>query len=82
MIPNQWYVVLESNEVKPVGPLFTRLAAPSNLYILHQDRRVVNTQRPKLSALRMTEQLIQGDRPIVEYRRRRQALIDAATQKA
>jgi phenylpropionate dioxygenase-like ring-hydroxylating dioxygenase large terminal subunit len=61
--------------------LFTRLAAPSNLYILHQDRRVVITQRPKTSALRMDEQLLQGDRPIIEYRRRRQALIDAVMQK-
>lgn len=64
-----------------LGRLFARLAAPSNLYILHQDRRVVLTQRPKPSALRMDEKLIQGDRPIVEYRRRRQALIDAAIQK-
>jgi phenylpropionate dioxygenase-like ring-hydroxylating dioxygenase large terminal subunit len=62
--------------------VFARLATPSNLYILHQDRRVVTTQRPMRSDLRMDEKLIQGDRPIVEYRRRRQALIDAAsTQK-
>ena len=62
--------------------LFTRLATPSNLYILHQDRRVVTTQRPQRSDLHIGEKLIQGDRPIVEYRRRRQALIDAAsTQK-
>jgi len=56
---------------------FNGLAAPSNLYILHQDRRVVTTQLPLRSDLRMGEQLIQGDRPILAYRRR-QALIDAA----
>jgi phenylpropionate dioxygenase-like ring-hydroxylating dioxygenase large terminal subunit len=61
-----------------LGKLLTWLAMPSNLYILHQDRRVVTTQRPRASALRMEEALVQGDRPIVEYRRRRQALLDAA----
>jgi phenylpropionate dioxygenase-like ring-hydroxylating dioxygenase large terminal subunit len=51
MIPNQWYVVMDSDQVKdrPVG------------------------------VTRMGEKLIQGDRPIVEYRRRRQELIEEAT---
>jgi phenylpropionate dioxygenase-like ring-hydroxylating dioxygenase large terminal subunit len=57
-----------------------QLAAPMNLAIAHQDRRVVVTQRPKASALTIGEKLIQGDRPIVEYRRRRQQLIDQARQ--
>jgi phenylpropionate dioxygenase-like ring-hydroxylating dioxygenase large terminal subunit len=61
--------------------VFTRLATPSNLYILHQDRRVVTTQRPQRSDLRLDEKLIQGDRPIVEYRRRRQALLNAAASQ-
>jgi len=49
MIPNLWYVILESKEVrhgKPVG------------------------------VTRMGEKLIPGDAPVIEYRRRRQALID------
>jgi len=54
------------------------LAMPFNVYVAHQDRRVVITQVPKPSALRIDEKLIQGDRPIVEYRRRRQELLDAA----
>jgi phenylpropionate dioxygenase-like ring-hydroxylating dioxygenase large terminal subunit len=58
--------------------LFNRLAMPFNLVIAHQDRRVVTTQQPKPSGLRIGEQLIQGDRPIVEYRRRRQELIEGA----
>jgi phenylpropionate dioxygenase-like ring-hydroxylating dioxygenase large terminal subunit len=58
--------------------LVNLLAMPFNLYVAHQDRRVVTTQRPKPSALRGGEALIQGDRPIVEYRRRRQALMEAA----
>ncbi len=61
-----------------LGQLVTRLAAPANLIIAHQDRRVVQTQQTRPSALRGDEQLIQGDRPIIEYRRRRQELLDAA----
>ena len=45
-----------------------------NRIILHQDRRVVITQLPKKSELSMPEQLIQGDLPIIEYRRRREQL--------
>jgi hypothetical protein len=45
------------------------------LLIAHQDRRVVVTQRPKASRLQIGEQLIQADRPIIEYRRRRQELM-------
>ncbi|MEJ5309976.1 MAG: aromatic ring-hydroxylating dioxygenase subunit alpha [Anaerolineae bacterium] len=58
--------------------LINWLAGYFNLYVAHQDRRVVVTQEPKPSALKMDEKLIQGDRPIIEYRRRRQELIDAA----
>jgi phenylpropionate dioxygenase-like ring-hydroxylating dioxygenase large terminal subunit len=48
----------------------------SNLYIERQDRRVVVTQRPFRSDLRIGEKFIPGDAPVIEYRRRRQALID------
>jgi len=60
--------------------LVNTLAMPRNTYIAHQDRRVVITQQPKPSAMRGDEKLIQGDRPIVEYRRRRQELLDAASK--
>ena len=55
-----------------------RLAIPFNAYVAHQDRRVVQTQLPKRSDLRMGEKLIPGDGPIIAYRRRRQELIEAA----
>ena len=58
-----------------------QLAMPLNLRIAHQDRRVVVTQQPKASGLKIGEKLIQGDRPIVEYRQRRQELIDLAEQE-
>jgi len=50
---------------------FNRLSNISNRYILHQDRRVVLTQKPKKTELKMKENLIQGDAPIIEYRKRR-----------
>jgi len=60
--------------------LITRLSTPLNLIITHQDRRVVVTQQPKASALQIGEQLFQADRPIIEYRRRRQELMEKAHQ--
>jgi phenylpropionate dioxygenase-like ring-hydroxylating dioxygenase large terminal subunit len=62
----------------PLGKLAARLAMPANLAIAHQDRRVVQTQAPKPSGLRIGENLVPGDGPIAEYRRRRQEMIDAA----
>ena len=44
--------------------------------ILFQDKHVVVTQEPKKSFYKMGENLIQGDLPIVEYRKYRQTLID------
>ncbi len=46
----------------------------SNKYILHQDRKVVLTQIPINAELKMEESLIQGDGPILEYRKRRALL--------
>jgi phenylpropionate dioxygenase-like ring-hydroxylating dioxygenase large terminal subunit len=60
--------------------LITRLSTPFNLVITHQDRRVVVTQQPKASALKIGEQLFQADRPIIEYRMRRQELMEKARQ--
>ena len=57
------------------------LSMPLNRLIAHQDRRLVVTHQPQPSGLRIGEKLIQGDRPIVEYRRRRQELIQAARQQ-
>jgi hypothetical protein len=45
-----------------------------NRVILHQDRRVVLTQLPKKSEFRMKENLVQGDLPILEFRKRRDLL--------
>ncbi|MBN1371348.1 MAG: aromatic ring-hydroxylating dioxygenase subunit alpha [Anaerolineaceae bacterium] len=60
-----------------LGKLVAQLAMPSNVYIAHEDRRVVITQQPKPSGLKIGEVLIQGDLPIIEYRRKRAALQEA-----
>ena len=59
-----------------VKQLFNFFGNLGNLYIERQDRRVVITQRPLRSELKMGEKLIPGDAPIIEYRRRRQMWID------
>jgi phenylpropionate dioxygenase-like ring-hydroxylating dioxygenase large terminal subunit len=58
--------------------LVNLVSAWGNFYIERQDRRVVITQRPKRSDLRIGEHPISGDDPIVKYRRRRRELIEAA----
>jgi len=63
-----------------LGQLVARLAMPSNVYIAHEDRRVVVTQQPKASGLKIGEVLIPGDLPIIEYRRKRAALQNLAEQ--
>ena len=51
------------------------LSKPLNKKILHQDKRVVLTQEPRKTQLKMDEMLIQGDIPIVEYRKMREELL-------
>ncbi|MBN2558904.1 MAG: aromatic ring-hydroxylating dioxygenase subunit alpha [Clostridia bacterium] len=51
-----------------------------NRMIERQDKRVVETQIPGASALKSDEKLIPGDRPVVEYRRIREALKREAGQ--
>jgi phenylpropionate dioxygenase-like ring-hydroxylating dioxygenase large terminal subunit len=56
--------------------LFNYLGKISSLIILRQDKRVVETQVPKKTEIKMNEKLIMGDKPIVEYRKHRQFLMD------
>jgi phenylpropionate dioxygenase-like ring-hydroxylating dioxygenase large terminal subunit len=50
----------------------------ASIYITWQDKTVVETQRPLRTDLRIGEHPIQGDNPIIQYRRRRRELLDAA----
>ena len=54
--------------------LVNALSAIMNSVILHQDRRVVLTQLPKKTEFTMKENLVQGDLPILEFRKRRDLL--------
>ncbi len=56
--------------------VFNWLNAVANLVIERQDKRVVITQLPKRSDLHIGEKLIQGDGPIIDYRRRRRTLVE------
>lgn len=52
------------------------LGSLGNLLIERQDKRVVITQQPKRSDLNIGEVLIQGDIPIITYRKLRRKLIE------
>ncbi len=61
--------------VPVLGKWVAQLSMPLNLYIAHQDRRVVVTQEPKASSLRGgNEKPIKADAPIIAYRRHREKL--------
>ena len=55
-------------------PIVNSISSLSNRYVLNQDRRVVLTQLPIKSELLMRENLIQGDLPIIEFRKKRNEL--------
>jgi hypothetical protein len=56
--------------------LFNYIGKVSSIIILRQDKRVVITQMPKRSDFKMDERLIMGDKPIIEYRKHRQELME------
>ena len=61
-------------KVPVLKQLVNTMSIFSNKYILHQDRKVVLTQLPIKTEIKMGENLIQGDAPIIEYRKRRAVL--------
>lgn len=73
----QMYVRFYQSFVRtPVLRDLVNLAAwPFNLLILRQDKATVQTHVPGPSDLRGGEKLIQGDLPIIEFRRRRAELL-------
>jgi phenylpropionate dioxygenase-like ring-hydroxylating dioxygenase large terminal subunit len=64
-----------------VKELFNYLGRITNLIILRQDKRIVITQLPKKSEVKMDERLIMGDKPIIEYRKHRQELMESENEK-
>jgi phenylpropionate dioxygenase-like ring-hydroxylating dioxygenase large terminal subunit len=65
-----------SMRIPVLRQLYGWLGSLLNLIIERQDRRVVITQRPPRPDLGIGEILIQGDSPIVLYRKIRRALIE------
>jgi phenylpropionate dioxygenase-like ring-hydroxylating dioxygenase large terminal subunit len=59
-------------KVPGIRKIVTALSMPYNRKILNQDKRVVITQKPIKSELKMNENLFQGDLPIITYRRARE----------
>ncbi|WGS64710.1 aromatic ring-hydroxylating oxygenase subunit alpha [Marinitoga aeolica] len=57
-----------------LNKIIGKFAIPFNKKVLNQDKEVVETQIPKKSELKMKENLITGDLPILEYRKKRDEL--------
>ncbi len=68
----RYYVRL--TKIRLLDKLIAIAGIPFNKVVLHQDRAVVLTQVPKKSELKMNENLIPGDSPILEYRKKRAIL--------
>jgi len=70
------YVRFYQNFMKVPGlkQVVNALSTPANKHVFHQDRKVVNTQLPVKSEFVMGENLIPGDAPILQYRKRRAQL--------
>jgi len=60
--------------VKVIDKIIAWLGSRANKVIERQDKRIVITQLPKASSLRMNENLVSADMPIIEYRSRREKL--------
>jgi phenylpropionate dioxygenase-like ring-hydroxylating dioxygenase large terminal subunit len=58
--------------------IFLWMTGLYNRIILHQDRRVVETHQPQETQLKMGENLIPGDFPVVQYRKKREELKNSA----
>lgn len=52
-----------------------------SMVIVRQDKQVVESQLPPKSSLKTDEKLIQGDLPIMEYRKRRESLLQEGSNR-
>ncbi len=59
---------------RPLNSFIAYMGKYLNRIIERQDKRIVITQKPKASALISDEKLLQGDGPIVMYRKIREDL--------
>ena len=59
---------------KAINLLIAKIGSLANRIVERQDKRIVITQLPKASSLRMGENLVAADMPIIEYRQNRDKL--------
>lgn len=64
--------------VRFINKIIARIGSFANKVVERQDKRIVETQLPKASQLRMRENLVAADMPIIEYRSRRDKAISRA----
>ena len=64
-------------KVPVLRELYFFLTKMYNRIVLHQDRRVVETHQPQATQLKMDENLIPGDYPVILYRKKREELKNA-----
>ena len=60
--------------VNAVDKAIAWLGSRANKVVERQDKRIVETQLPKKTQLRMNETLVAADLPIIEYRAKREKL--------
>ncbi len=60
--------------IKAIDKAIAWLGSRANKVVERQDKRIVETQLPKRSQLRMSESLVAADMPIIEYRAKREKL--------
>jgi len=60
--------------IRAINKIIAWFGSRANKIIERQDKRIVITQLPKASSLRMGENLVAADMPIIEYRQKREEL--------
>ncbi len=61
-------------KIRAINKLIAKFGSIANRIVERQDKRIVITQLPKASSLRMGENLVSADMPIIEYRQKREKL--------
>ena len=60
--------------IRAIDKAIAWLGSRANRIVERQDKRIVETQLPKATALSIGENLVPADKPIIEYRKRRSEL--------
>jgi len=64
----------KASKLRFVNRIYAFFGKFGNRVIERQDKRIVVTQKPKVTSYRMHEKLLAGDLPVIEYRKRRDEL--------